>query len=107
MQAKIAGLPLFMELVEVCLTQPGLTTGQLLEQYRDNKFSKQLEKLATWNDIQVEEIAENTFRDALDHLVDSALEERLDILIARARTEGLTPEEREEVRLINESRARK
>ncbi|MBS9437330.1 DNA primase [Photorhabdus noenieputensis] len=107
MQAKIAGLPLFMELVEVCLTQPGLTTGQLLEQYRDNKFSKQLEKLAAWNDIQVEEIAENTFRDALDHLVDSALEERLDILIARARTEGLTPEEREEVRLINESRARK
>ncbi|CAQ85646.1 MULTISPECIES: DNA primase [Photorhabdus] len=107
MQAKIAGLPLFMELVEVCLTQPGLTTGQLLEQYRDTKFSKQLEKLATWNDIQVEEIAENTFRDALDHLVDSALEERLDILIARARTEGLTQEEREEVRLINESRARK
>ncbi|WP_434525772.1 DNA primase [Photorhabdus asymbiotica] len=107
MQAKIAGLALFMELVEVCLTQPGLTTGQLLEQYRDTKFSKQLEKLATWNDIQVEEIAENTFRDALDHLVDSALEERLDILIARARTEGLTQEEREEVRLINESRARK
>ncbi|OCQ52307.1 DNA primase [Photorhabdus australis subsp. thailandensis] len=107
MQAKIAGLPLFMELVEVCRTQPGLTTGQLLEQYRDTKFSKQLEKLATWNDIQVEEIAENTFRDALDHLVDSALEERLNILIARARTEGLTQEEREEVRLINESRARK
>ncbi|MDC9594980.1 DNA primase [Xenorhabdus sp. IM139775] len=104
---QIAGLPLFTELVDTSLAQPGLTTGQLLEQYRDNKYAKQLEKLAAWNDIQIEEIAEKTFSDALDHLFASALDERFNFLIAKERTEGLTPDEREEVRLITVSSARK
>ncbi|RKE92508.1 DNA primase [Xenorhabdus ehlersii] len=104
---QIAGLPLFIELVDTCLAQPGLTTGQLLEQYRDNKYAKQLEKLAAWNDIQIEEIAEKTFSDALNHLFASALDERFNFLMAKERTEGLTPEEREEVRLITVSGARK
>ncbi|MBC8952584.1 DNA primase [Xenorhabdus sp. PB62.4] len=105
--AQIAGLPLFIELVDTCLAQPGLTTGQLLEQYRDNKYAAQLEKLAAWNDIQVEEIAEKTFSDALNHLFASALDERFNFLMAKERTEGLTPEERKEVRLITESGVRK
>ncbi|PHM43771.1 DNA primase [Xenorhabdus szentirmaii] len=105
--AQIAGLPLFIELVDTCLAQPGLTTGQLLEQYRDNKYAKQLEKLAAWNDIQIEEIAEKTFSDALNHLFASALDERFNFLMAKERTEGLTPEERKEVWLISESGARK
>ncbi|MDC9590013.1 DNA primase [Xenorhabdus sp. XENO-10] len=104
---QIAGLPLFLELIDTCLAQPGLTTGQLLEQYRDNKYAKQLEKLAAWNDIQIEEIAEKTFSDALNHLFASALDERFNFLIAKERTEGLTPEEREEVRLITVSGASK
>ncbi|MBD2815306.1 DNA primase [Xenorhabdus sp. Flor] len=105
--AQIAGLPLFIELVDTCLAQPGLTTGQLLEQYRDNKYATQLEKLAAWNDIQIEEIAEKTFSDALNHLFASALEERFNFLVAKERTEGLTPEERKEVWLISESSAKK
>ncbi|MBV2189643.1 MULTISPECIES: DNA primase [Providencia] len=103
---QMPGLSLFQELVDVCRSTPGMSTGQLLERYRDNKFSKQLEKLATWNDIEIEEIAENTFIDALNHLFNSALDERFDYLIAKERTEGLTPEEREEVRLITLSRVK-
>lgn len=83
-----------------------MNTGQLLERYRDNNFAKQLEKLATWNDIEIEEIAENTFIDALNHLFNSALDERFDYLIAKERTQRLTPEEREEVRLITLSRVK-
>lgn len=83
-----------------------MTTGQLLERYRDNNFSKQLEKLATWNDIEIEEIAENTFIDALNHLFNSALSERFDYLMAKARTQSLTPQEREEVHLITLSRVK-
>lgn len=100
------GLSLFQELVDVCQSNPGMTTGQLLELYRDNKFANQLEKLATWNDIEIEEIAEKTFKDALNHLFNSALDERFDYLIAKERTEGLTPEERAEVRLITLSRVK-
>lgn len=101
---QMPGLSLFQELVNVCRSTPGMTTGQLLELYRDNKFANQLEKLATWNDIEIEEIAEKTFKDALNHLFNSALDERFDYLIAKERTEGLTPEERAEVRLITLSR---
>ncbi|HAZ54260.1 MAG TPA: DNA primase, partial [Franconibacter helveticus] len=106
-ESKLPGLALFAELVKTCLSQPGLTTGQLLEHYRGTKEAAALEKLATWDDIADKDIAEKTFTDSLDHLFDSALELRLTELIARSRTHGLTPAEREEVRVITEARAKK
>jgi len=106
-QTKQAGLPLFVELVQTCLAQPGLTTGQLLELYRDNEFSQQLETLATWNHMIVEDMVEQTFLDTLASLYDSVLEQRLETLIAQARTRGLSAEEREEVRSLNQVLAKK
>ena len=104
---KLPGLGLFIELVNTCLAQPGVTTGQLLEQYRGKNEAATLEKLSTWDDIADRDIAEQTFTDSLNHMFDSVLELRLSELIARSRTGGLTPSEREEVRVITESRARK
>ncbi|MBC3253779.1 DNA primase [Serratia fonticola] len=106
-QVKLPGLQLFTELVNLCLAQPGLTTGQILEEYRDTKFSSNLETLSAWNDISDNEIAEKTFLDSLNHMFDSVLEQRLEELLALSRTQGLTPSEREEVRMINDSRAGK
>ncbi|AML56843.1 DNA primase [Serratia rubidaea] len=96
-QTKQAGLPLFVELVQTCLSQPGLTTGQLLELYRDNKFSQQLETLATWNHMIVEDMVEQHFIDTLTNLYDSVLEQRQEELIARDRTHGLNAAERQEL----------
>ncbi|WP_455268779.1 DNA primase [Rahnella aceris] len=106
-QAKQPGLALFSELVTTCLAQPGLTTGQLLELYRDNKFYQQLETLATWNHMIVEDMVEEEFRATLASLYDSILEQRLETLIAKARTHGLSPEERTEVSSLNQVLARK
>ncbi|WP_336279748.1 DNA primase [Cronobacter dublinensis] len=106
-KTKLPGLELFSELVNTCLSQPGLTTGQLLEHYRGTKEAATLEKLSTWDDIADKDIAEKTFTDALDHLFDSVLELRLTELIARSRTQGLSAAEREEVRIITEARAKK
>ncbi|CCJ99466.1 DNA primase [Cronobacter malonaticus 507] len=105
-KTKLPGLELFAELVNTCLSQPGLTTGQLLEHYRGTKEAATLEKLSTWDDIADKDIAEKTFTDALDHMFDSVLELRLTELIARSRTQGLSAAEREEVRIITEARAR-
>ncbi|BEO44237.1 DNA primase [Serratia marcescens] len=105
--AKLPGLQLFSELVSLCLAQPGIKTGQILEEYRDTKFSANLETLSAWNDISDTEIAERTFLDSLNHMFDSVLEQRLEELLALSRTQGLSPSEREEVRMINESRAGK
>lgn len=104
---KLPGLGLFAELVNTCLSQPGLTTGQLLEHYRGTKASATLEKLSMWDDIADKDIAEETFTDSLNHMFDSMLELRQEELIARERTHGLSSEERRELWMINQELAKK
>ncbi len=104
---KLPGLGLFAELVNTCLSQPGLTTGQLLEQYRGTKEAATLEKLSMWDDIADKDIAEKTFTDSLNHMFDSMLEQRQEELIARERTHGLSNEERRELWRLNQELAKK
>ncbi|KZR31595.1 DNA primase [Enterobacter quasihormaechei] len=104
---KLPGLGLFSELVNTCLSQPGLTTGQLLEHYRGTKEAATLEKLSMWDDIADKDIAEKTFTDSLNHMFDSMLELRQEELIARERTHGLSSEERRELWMINQELAKK
>ncbi|WP_380180066.1 DNA primase [Kalamiella sp. sgz302252] len=94
--SELPGFPLFVELVSTCVAHPGLTTGQLLELYRGTKFSQSLETLATWNHMIVEDEVETMFKDSLASMYDAALERRLEELIARDRTHGLSAEERRE-----------
>lgn len=58
-QTKLPGLDLFAELVNICITEPGLTTGQLLENYRGSSEYSTLEKLSVWNDIKDENVEKN------------------------------------------------
>jgi len=106
-QSKMAGLPLFVELVNTCTAHPGLTTGQLLELYRGTNFSQHLETLATWNHMVVDDEVETMFKDSLASMYDSALEQRQEELIARDRTQGLNAEERRELWSLNQALARK
>lgn len=106
-ESKLAGLPLFMELVSRCTGNPGLTTGQLLELYRGTEFSQPLETLATWNHMIVDEEAEAVFQDSLASIYDTALEQRLEALIARDRTEGLSAAERREFWALSQALAKK
>lgn len=106
-KADQPGVPLFVELVQACQAQPGLTTGQLLEHYRENKSYSQLETLATWNHMIIDEMIEATFVDTLSSLYDSILEHRQEALIARDRTHGLTAEERQELWSLNQALAKK
>ncbi|WP_039056925.1 DNA primase [Enterobacter sp. Bisph1] len=105
--SRLAGLGLFSELVNTCLSQPGLNTGQLLEHYRGTKEAATLEKLSMWDDIADKDIAEKTFTDALNHMFDSMLERRQEELIARDRTHGLSSEERRELWQLNQELAKK
>ncbi|MGP3592671.1 DNA primase [Vagococcus sp. WN89Y] len=105
--SRLPGLGLFKELVNTCLSQPGLTTGQLLEHYRGTKEAATLEKLSMWDDIADKDIAEKTFTDALNHMFDSMLERRQEELIARDRTHGLSSEERRELWQLNQELAKK
>lgn len=106
-QTNQPGVSLFIELVQVWQAQPGLTTGQLLEQYRENKSYSQLETMATWNHMIIDEMIESTFVDTLVNLYDSILEHQQEALIAHDRTHGLTAEERQELWLLNQALAKK
>ncbi|WMY95089.1 MAG: DNA primase [Arsenophonus sp.] len=101
--SNLPGLTLFLELINLCKSNNGINTGQLLEYYRNNKFIKQLEKLATWTDIQHKK-SEKIFKDALKNLSIRVLDEKLEFFIAKARTQGLTNEEREKVSVMTISK---
>lgn len=105
-QTKRPGLGLFIELVSTCVTQPGLTTGQLLEHYRNTNEYTTLEKLSVWNDIKDENV-EKMFTDTLNSIFDSMLILRQEELIARDRTHGLSNEERREFWEIRQSLEKK
>jgi DNA primase len=68
-----------------------------LEKYRDSQYRKQLETMAAWNHMIVDEEIEEKFRISLAELYDQLLQLRLDTLIARDRTHGLSAEERKEL----------
>lgn len=94
---RIAGLALFLDLVKTCNESPGMTMGLLLEKYRDSHYRKQLETMAAWDHMIAEEELEEKFRISLAELYDQLLQQRLDTLIARDRTHGLSAQERKEL----------
>lgn len=71
--------------------------GLLLEKYRESKYRKQLETLASWDHMIEEEELEEKFRVSLAELYDQLLQLRMDTLIARERTHGLSTNERKEL----------
>ncbi|VFP87749.1 DNA primase [Candidatus Erwinia haradaeae] len=93
-KAKIPGLNLFFHLLKTCRNCPFLTTGQLLELYRNTKFSKHLERLAIWNHMIVDEQIKTMFLDAFDNLYQRSQQLKLENLIARDRVNGLNSQER-------------
>ncbi|MBE5203390.1 DNA primase [Pectobacterium quasiaquaticum] len=98
-QDKVPGLSLFQDLVKTCNASPRMSMALLLEQYRDSKYYKQLETIAVWNHMIVDEELEEKFRISLAELYDQLLNQRLEILIARDRTNpnGLNAKEKKEL----------
>lgn len=106
--SKLPGLDLFKQLVDISLAQPGLTTGQVLEHYRSTPEADILNKIVMLvDDTADQQTAEKTFTEALTHLFNQVLDMRLQELLACSRTRGLSAQEREEVRVITQARAKK
>ncbi|MFP9229920.1 DNA primase [Pectobacterium cacticida] len=94
---KVAGLTLFQDLVKTCNASPGMNMGLLLEKYRDSKYHKQLETMASWDHMIIEEELDEKFRISLAELYDQLLRQRQETLIARDRTHGLNAKEKKEL----------
>lgn len=97
---EIKGLDVFEELVALCNTHQGITLGGILENYRDKNLFKTLEILAKWDHLVASENVERTFVETLDFFYAKTIESKIEHLIAKDRSVGLNPTEKEELALL-------
>lgn len=95
-----AGFDLFVELVQVCREQVGVSMGALLEHWRDTPNYTILERLAGWDHLVSDENLEKEFIETLSFLYAKLVEKRVEVLIAKERTQGLSDEEKQELVLL-------
>ncbi len=91
------GYALFAQIARLCFEQVGVNTGQILEHWRDTKELAALEKLALWDHLVQEKDYAKTFKDNLIFLYDKYIAQRIAILIAKDRANGLEEQEKLEL----------
>ncbi|QIQ41674.1 MAG: DNA primase [Buchnera aphidicola (Microlophium carnosum)] len=104
---KIEGLPIFLEILQKCLDNPNINTGQLLELYRNTKIMNILKILARWDHMIIQEEIQNMFLDLLMNIYNKILEKRQEYLIAKERIKGLKMNEKKEIWSINKILSKK
>ena len=97
---KVPGISLFLELQAMCLQHPTITTGQVLEHYRDSQNYAPLAKLAQWQHQVDEEMLINDFQHTFKFIEDQCLNHRLETLLIKEKTQGLSSQERQEYLLL-------
>jgi len=100
-EISLPGLSLLDSLLEICRESPNITTGQLLEHWRETPQSKQLNQLAVWqNDVQ-EDKYEDLFLDILEKFLNLHLNNKIEYLKQKARSnEALTSEETQQLAIL-------
>lgn len=93
----LPGIPLFVTLVELLRTQPGLSTAAVIERFRNSEYQPYLEKLAVWTHPVLEHDVEAEFLGVLEQLHRAAHAYRADTLLSKERVEGLNSAEKAEL----------
>lgn len=96
-QVKLAGIDIFIELLELCQRYPNITTAQILTECINRPFYKQLNRLATFEYHYQDEEVSSIFSHTLKELYDNILTQRQDELIAKERVSGLSTAEKKEL----------
>jgi DNA primase len=94
---QIPGLILLIEVVENCRNYPHITTGQLLEYWRDHKNEPLVSRLASWEIHMNDENQEELFLDSLDKILAQCIEKQIENLQAKERSVGLSSDEKREL----------
>ena len=85
-EMDLPGLTLLNSLLEICRITPSITTGQLLEHWREKPEYKQLNKLAVWQNDVEEENYEAVFLDILENFLNLHISNKIEFLKQKART---------------------
>jgi DNA primase len=93
---ELPGVPLLLELIETLEGNPNLTTGALLERFRDHESGRHLAKLAAEEITALGEGLEREFRDSLEKLQRLAEDQRFAELARKGRQGQLSDAEKRE-----------
>jgi DNA primase len=94
------GVTLLIELLEITRATPDLTSGALIERFRDRPEGPHLAELLASPVLVSEAAAPQEFADSLRRILALDREERFSELVSKAETGGLTAEEKEEFRQL-------
>ncbi len=97
----LPGIPILLELLDVLKMHPDLTTGAIIERFRESEHGPALEKLLERTHPMLEtEVAVNIeaeFDGSLDRLRQEVHAQRTDALLGKEQAEGLNETERAEL----------
>ncbi|ABU69849.1 DNA primase [Vibrio campbellii] len=96
-ELSIPGLSLFVDVLDKCQAHPHISTGQLLEHWRNSQNETLLSRLASWDIPLDEDNQEEIFLDSLDKIIAQCVEKQIENLQAKARSVGLSAEEKREL----------
>jgi len=100
-EIQLPGLSLLNSILDICRVTPNITTGQLLEHWRETPQSKQLNQLAIWQNDVKEDKYEDTFLDILENFLNLHLNNKIEYLKQKARsTESLTAQETQQLAVL-------
>lgn len=96
----IPGIELFLSVQLTCLNNEHYSTAQIIETFRDQPEYDILKKLAAWPHNIREEALADYFKHTFKFIEDQCLNVRLETLLMKDKTEGLSSDERREVALL-------
>ncbi|GLT20124.1 DNA primase [Vibrio zhanjiangensis] len=96
-ELSVPGLRLFIEVLEYCHQHPNITTGQLIEHWRNTSHEALLSRLAGWAIPLDQDNEQDIFLDSLDKILAQCVEKQIEDLQAKERSVGLSTEERREL----------
>ena len=92
----------YFTIQHLALEREGITTAQILESFRDGAEYDALVKLATWQH-QINDDRLGRFKNTFKFIEDQCLNYRLETLLIKDKTQGLSSEERLECHLLTQA----
>nr|VFK37167.1 MAG: DNA primase [Candidatus Kentron sp. SD]VFK39710.1 MAG: DNA primase [Candidatus Kentron sp. SD] len=96
----LPGIPLLVEILDVLEKYPNISTGGLVEHFRDKEFGRHIAKLVVDEPPLLVEGLEQELSDAFDKLWRLSDEQRYEYLIRKSTESPLTKEEKREFSLL-------
>ena len=95
--SNLRGVDLLTTLIETIEENPHINGASLLERWRNTDFEASLIRLMKWRpDTEDNKVLAQEFQDCLRQIRKKANEKKLEALIHKERTAGLTPRERQD-----------